>query len=326
VPLFMMTVTGQGDASSSCRATCWARPRCRGRARATRTRFESSPIPTGASCRSRAAHRARRARLGQARAAPDAPGRALRAGAPQARSHDDPRAGRPRRRRPRRAPISAGGAERAPGGRRDLPAYVGGLAVPGGRPGRLQPRDRRLEHGRAHARRARRRRARDGARAAPARARPRASLRQGSQYVSLAFGQAARDAGIAVSMGSKGDCFDNAVAESFFATLKKELVHRHGWPTRRELAGEVFEYIEAFYNRQRRHSTLGYLSPAVREQHSRPATCWPRRFAARTLTEQDRGIGSKARACPSDRVHSTPPRGHQWRAACAFAPGCGRLR
>ena len=58
---------------------------------------------------------------------------------------------------------------------------------------------------------------------------------QGSQYVSLAFGQQARDAGIAVSMGSKGDCFDNAVAESFFATLKKELVHRRSWPTRREL-------------------------------------------------------------------------------------------
>jgi putative transposase len=85
---------------------------------------------------------------------------------------------------------------------------------------------------------------------------------QGSQYVSLAFGQAARDAGIAVSMGSRGDCFDHAVAESFFATLKKELVHRRAWPTRRELAGEVFEYVEAFYNRQRRHSTLGYLSPA----------------------------------------------------------------
>jgi putative transposase len=84
---------------------------------------------------------------------------------------------------------------------------------------------------------------------------------QGSQYVSLAFGQAARDAGIARSMGSKGCCFDNAVAESFFATLKKELVHRRSWPTRRELTGEVFEYIEAFYNPVRRHSTLGYLSP-----------------------------------------------------------------
>jgi putative transposase len=84
---------------------------------------------------------------------------------------------------------------------------------------------------------------------------------QGSQYVSLAFGQAARDAGIARSMGSKGDCFDNAVAESFFATLKKELVHRHSWPTRRELSSAVFDYTEAFYNRQRRHSTLGMLSP-----------------------------------------------------------------
>jgi len=84
---------------------------------------------------------------------------------------------------------------------------------------------------------------------------------QGSQYVSLAFGQRARDAGIAVSMGSKGDCFDNAVAESFFATLKKELVHRRSWPTRRELQSAVFDYIESFYNRERRHSTLGYLSP-----------------------------------------------------------------
>jgi len=79
--------------------------------------------------------------------------------------------------------------------------------------------------------------------------------------VSLAFGQAARDAGIARSMGARGDCFDNAVAESFFATLKKELVLRRSWPTRRELSSEVFEYLEAFYNRVRRHSTLGMLSP-----------------------------------------------------------------
>ena len=82
-----------------------------------------------------------------------------------------------------------------------------------------------------------------------------------AQFVSLAFGQAAPDAGIAVSMGSKGDCFDNAVAESFFATLKKELVRRRTWPTRRELIGEVFDYLEAFYNRVRRHSTLGMLAP-----------------------------------------------------------------
>jgi putative transposase len=85
---------------------------------------------------------------------------------------------------------------------------------------------------------------------------------QGSQFVSLAFGQKARDAGIAVSMGSKGCAHDNAVAESFFATLKKELVHRRSWPTRRELIPEIFEFIEGFYNTTRRHSTLGYLSPA----------------------------------------------------------------
>ena len=63
-------------------------------------------------------------------------------------------------------------------------------------------------------------------------------------------------------MGSRGDCFDNAVAESFFATLKKELVHGRTWPTKAELSTEVFEYIEVFFNRRRRHSTLGMLSPA----------------------------------------------------------------
>lgn len=93
---------------------------------------------------------------------------------------------------------------------------------------------------------------------------------QGSQYVSLSFGQKARDAGIAISMGSRGDCFDNAVAESFFATLKKELIRRRSWPNRRELQGAVFDYIETFYNRERRHSTLGYLSPREFEMISLP--------------------------------------------------------
>lgn len=92
---------------------------------------------------------------------------------------------------------------------------------------------------------------------------------QGSQYVSLAFGQQARDAGIAVSMGSKGDCFDNAVAESFFATLKEELVYREGpWPTKVALTSAIFEWIEVFHNRERRHSTLGYLSPEQFERES----------------------------------------------------------
>jgi putative transposase len=91
---------------------------------------------------------------------------------------------------------------------------------------------------------------------------------QGSQFVSLAFGQQARAAGIAQSMGSRGDCFDNAVAESFFATLKKELIHRRSWPEKAELRTEVFDYIEVFYNRQRRHRALGQRSPADYETNT----------------------------------------------------------
>jgi putative transposase len=91
---------------------------------------------------------------------------------------------------------------------------------------------------------------------------------QGSQFVSLAFGQACGKAGIARSMGSRGNCFDNAVAESFFATLKKELIRRQSWPTRAELRQAVFEYIEIFYNAARRHSTLGMLSPIQFEKIS----------------------------------------------------------
>jgi putative transposase len=89
---------------------------------------------------------------------------------------------------------------------------------------------------------------------------------QGSQYVSLVFSQRCRGAGIEVSMGSKGDCYDNAVKESFFATLKKELVNRHPWPTKAEARAAVFEFIEVFYNRERLHSTLGYLSPVRYEE------------------------------------------------------------
>jgi putative transposase len=105
-----------------------------------------------------------------------------------------------------------------------------------------------------------------------ARRRPEAGLihhsDQGSQFVSLAFGQACGKAGIARSMGSRGDCWDNAVAESFFATLKRELIRRQSWPTRAELRQAVFEYIEIFYNATRRHSTLGMLSPIQFEKIS----------------------------------------------------------
>lgn len=94
----------------------------------------------------------------------------------------------------------------------------------------------------------------------------------GTQYTSWAFGQRLRKAGLLGSMGSVGDALDNAVAESFFGTLQLELLDRRRWDTRKQLAQAIFEYIEAFYNRQRRHSTLGYLSPIEYEQRHNPLT------------------------------------------------------
>jgi putative transposase len=70
-------------------------------------------------------------------------------------------------------------------------------------------------------------------------------------------------------MGSVGDCYDNAVAEAFFATLECELIDRHIWRNRDEARRAVFDFIEGFYNPRRRHSTLGYLSPAEYERR------WP---------------------------------------------------
>ncbi len=90
----------------------------------------------------------------------------------------------------------------------------------------------------------------------------------GSQYVSLAFGAHLREAGIETSMGSKGSALDNAVAESFFASLKKDLINRYSWPTKADARVATFEWIEAFYNRTRLHSTLGNLSPEEFEKHS----------------------------------------------------------
>jgi putative transposase len=92
----------------------------------------------------------------------------------------------------------------------------------------------------------------------------------GSQYTSLAFGRRCREAGIAGSMGSVGDCYDNALAESFFATLECEPVARSRWRTHAEARMAVFDFIEAFYNPRRRHSALGHLSPAEYERKHHP--------------------------------------------------------
>ena len=89
---------------------------------------------------------------------------------------------------------------------------------------------------------------------------------QGSQYVSLALGRRCRRARIELSMGARGCAYDIAVCEAFFKTLKSELVDRRSWPSKAEARQAVFDFIETFYNRRRRHSTLGYLSPAEYEK------------------------------------------------------------
>lgn len=83
----------------------------------------------------------------------------------------------------------------------------------------------------------------------------------GSQYTSLAFGRTLRMSGVVGSMGTVGDALDNALAESFFATLRRDLLDRRSWTTRAALTSDLFDYIKGFYNRRRRHSTLGNLSP-----------------------------------------------------------------
>ena len=91
----------------------------------------------------------------------------------------------------------------------------------------------------------------------------------GGQYSSLAFGRRCRESGVVPSMGSVGDAYDNALTESFFATLECELVDRSHWRTHAEARSAVFDYIEGFYNPRRRHSALDYLSPATFEERRR---------------------------------------------------------
>jgi putative transposase len=95
---------------------------------------------------------------------------------------------------------------------------------------------------------------------------------RGTQYTSLALGARLREAGIAASMGAPGTAYDNALAESFFASLETELVDGATWVTRAEAALAVFDWIERFYNRTRLHSALGYLSPDEFERRYRSGT------------------------------------------------------
>ena len=120
---------------------------------------------------------------------------------------------------------------------------------------------------------------------------------QGSQYTSIEFGKRCREAGVRPSMGSVGDAYDNAMAESFFATLECELLDRRRFKTQAEARMAVFEFIEGFYNPRRRHSSLGYLSPdRVRARACRGASSSRRTPACRRA----RGRQGAAWRCRSE--------------------------
>ena len=93
---------------------------------------------------------------------------------------------------------------------------------------------------------------------------------QGALYTSIAYQRLLTQHGLVSSMSRKGNCYDNAVVESFFSTLKNELVHEQRFHTREDAQAAVFEFIEAFYNRQRLHQTLGYVSPIQFETRRQP--------------------------------------------------------
>ena len=125
---------------------------------------------------------------------------------------------------------------------------------------------------------------------------------QGCQYTALAFGQRCRAAGVRPSMGSVGDCYDNALCESFFATLECELLDRVSLRTPADARLAVFDFIEGWYNTQRRHSSLAYESPMNFEQ-----------LAAQAPVEGDEAVDA-LRAPTSflenaPRAFPTPPTG-----------------
>ena len=115
---------------------------------------------------------------------------------------------------------------------------------------------------------------------------------QGCQYTSITFGSRCREAGVRPSMGSVGDCFDNAMCESFFATLECELLAKHRFRTQAEAVPVTFDFIEGWYNTQRRHSSLGQISPLTFER---------RHSATREVGSLENGFPG----CPQNSDH--PP-------------------
>jgi transposase InsO family protein len=125
---------------------------------------------------------------------------------------------------------------------------------------------------------------------------------RGVQYACDEYQRLLGERGLQASMSRVGNCYDNAVMESFFGTLKTELVHHEAYPTRAAARQSLFEYIEVFYNRQRRHSTLGYVSPQEYEQALAPT------FANLAARHQGDNLAAKPTSS-NDRDHARPGKG-----------------
>src|SRR5215470_588805 len=133
---------------------------------------------------------------------------------------------------------------------------------------------------------------------------------QGSQYTSIEFGHRCREAGVRPSMGSVGDAYDNAMCESFFATLECELLERCRFKTQTEARSAVFAFIEGFYNPRRRHSSIGYLSPIDYEHRHHAATVDrdAHQPAAVLAAVKDKPFGRPQEAAVLDRHCARQPR------------------
>jgi putative transposase len=133
---------------------------------------------------------------------------------------------------------------------------------------------------------------------------------QGSQYTSIAFGHRCREAGVRPSMGSVGDAYDNAMCESFFATLECELLDRCRFKTQAEARRAVFTFIEGFYNPRRRHSSIGYLSPIDYEHRHQAAAvdADAHQSAAVLAAVKDKPSGRPQEAAVLDRRCARQPR------------------
>jgi putative transposase len=143
---------------------------------------------------------------------------------------------------------------------------------------------------------------------------------QGTQYTSIAFGMRCRQAGVRPSMGSVGDCFDNAMAESFFATLECELLDRRRFKTQVEARMAIFDFIEGWYNPRRRHSALGYHSPIDYERAYGGEANQALRCAAAARTAwppKDTASGAVHSLAPADPKSSSfsPPPSDQMKGA-----------